>query len=124
MKKNDTFEDLKIWQTGVTLVHDTYFILKECIDWSFKDQIQRAVVSIPSNIAEGHERQTNKEFIYFLYVAKGSCGEYRTQLRIAADLGYISNADYINLQNRAITLSAMIQSFINFRKEMKKVPQT
>lgn len=118
MKNNDTFENLTIWQEGIRLVYDSYLLFNQCFDYGFKNQIQRAVVSIPSNIAEGYERQTNKEFIQFLFIAKGSCGEYRTQLRIAADLGYVNNSEYQSLHKRALDLSAMIQGFINFRRKL------
>lgn len=110
------FEDLSIWQEGYKLCVDIYTLFKFCKDYSFKDQICRASVSIPSNIAEGFERDSNKEFIRFLYFSKGSCGELRTQLKIAKSIGYISNEDCEIYSQRIIKLSKMIQSFINKRK--------
>ena len=77
------FEDLEVWKNAMQLVVVIYAEFKENKDYGFKDQIQRAAVSIPSNIAEGYERQTNKEFIQFLYIAKGSSAELQTQLYIA-----------------------------------------
>lgn len=78
MGKVEKFEDLDVWKEGVRLSVDIYQILKDCRDYGFKDQVQRSVVSIPSNISEGFERKGNKEFIQFLYIAKGSCAELRT----------------------------------------------
>ena len=85
------FEDLNVWKEAMQLTVDIYKQLFACKDYGFKDQIQRAAVSIPSNIAEGYDRQTNKEFIQFLFIAKGSCAELRTQLYLAIALKYIDN---------------------------------
>lgn len=78
--KNAQFEDLDIWKEAMRVSVKIYEVTKPCIDFGFKDQIQRSAVSVPSNIAEGFERQTNKEFIQFLFIANGSCGEMRTQI--------------------------------------------
>lgn len=115
MKTYETFEDLTIWKDATDLVVAIYTLFKSCKDNSFKDQIQRAAVSIPSNISEGYERMTNKEFIHFLYIAKGSCGELRTQTFLAKKLGYITTDNYVLLHNKAKKLSSQLQSFINTR---------
>ena len=81
-------------------------------DWGFKDQIQRASVSIMNNIAEGFERGGNKEFLNFLYIAKGSCGEVRSQLIRANDLGYLTKEEYDELYTECRKLSAGIMNFI------------
>jgi four helix bundle protein len=94
--------------------------MKDCKDFGFKDQIQRASVSVPSNIAEGFERQTNKEFIQFLYIAKGSCGELRTQTYLAKEFGYLHQDDFQNLLSSGKLLSAKIQNFIKTRKIQTK----
>src|SRR3990167_4702266 len=88
------FEDLYIWQISRELVNLIYQFTsqKSFTDFSLKDQIQRAAVSIISNIAEGFERGTKDEFLYFLYIAKGSCGEVRAQLYIALDRKFISQS--------------------------------
>lgn len=112
----DCFEDLEIWKKGMRLCVKIYASMKECRDYGFKDQIQRAAVSIPSNISEGYERQTNKEFIQFLFIAKGSCGEVRTQLYLAKELKYISPDDFTLLFNKAKHLSSMLSNFIKTRK--------
>lgn len=75
--KIEKFEDILSWQKSKSLAMFLYKILNNNKDYGFKDQIQRAVVSISNNIAEGYERKSNKEFKQFLYVAKGSCGEMR-----------------------------------------------
>ena len=113
---NAQFEDLEIWKEGIRLALKTYEALKSCKDFGFKDQIQRAAVSIPSNISEGFERQTNKEFIQFLYIAKGSCGELRTQTYLGYQLQYIKEDDYIVILEKTKSLSSMLGSFIKARK--------
>jgi len=115
-KKIESFEDLQIWQRGIKLSLDTYKLFENCRDFGFRDQIQRASVSIPSNIAEGFERNTNKEFIQFLYIAKGSSGELRTQLILAINLGLIEKKNGTVLIEEAKTLSSMIFSLIKTRK--------
>ncbi len=73
----ERFEDLICWQKGRELTRQIYKALRECKDYGFKDQIQRAAVSVMSNIAEGFERGTQQEFLNYLYIAKGSAGEVR-----------------------------------------------
>ncbi len=85
----ERFEDIVAWQKSQILVIELYKLIKTCPDYSFRDQIQRAAISIMNNIAEGFERRTNKEFINFLYIAKGSAGEVRSMLKIASQLGFI-----------------------------------
>ena len=111
------FEDLEIWKEGMRVAVMVYDVVKLCKDYSFKDQIQRSASSVPFNIAEGFERQTNKEFIHFLYIAKGSCGELRTQLYLGYQLEYITNENYIILLEKAKLLSVMLNNFIQARKK-------
>ena len=89
MNKIQKFEDIVTWQESRILVNDMYEIFNKCKDYAFRDQIQRAVVSIMNNIAEGYERGGNREFARFLYIAKASCAEVRSMLYIALDLEYI-----------------------------------
>ncbi len=112
----NTFENLEIWKESVRLTVKIYQSLKDCRDYGFKDQIQRAAVSVPSNISEGFERQTNKEFIQYLFIAKGSCGELRTQLYLAKELKYIEEEDFEELFHKAKQLSAKIAAFIKARR--------
>lgn len=83
------FEDLDVWKRSARLSANIYKQLAELRDYGFKDQITRSSLSIPSNIAEGMERSSQKEKIQFLEYAKGSCGELRTQIYIGIDIGYI-----------------------------------
>ena len=88
------FEDLDVWQKARELTRLIYQISSDSSfakDFGLKDQIRRSSVSILSNIAEGFERGSNKEFIQFLSYAKGSCGELRAQLYVALDQKYIDN---------------------------------
>jgi len=86
------FEDIKAWQKARALVRDIYEVTSKgnfAKDYSLKDQIRRASISVMRNIAEGFSRQTDREFIQFLHVAKGSTSEVRSQLYVALDLKYI-----------------------------------
>ena len=84
------FEDLEVWKRSASLSAEVYKVLKSLRDYGFKDQITRSGLSIPSNIAEGIERDSDKETKHFLSYAKGSCGELRTQVYIGMKIGYIS----------------------------------
>ena len=97
MSRIERFEDLIAWQKARKLTCEIYQITRQGAfvkDFGLSNQIQRASVSIMSNIAEGFERGSNKEFIQFLYIAKGSCGEVRSQIYIAFDQRYISENDF------------------------------
>lgn len=84
------FEDLICWQKSKNLAVEIYKNFLTNKDYGFKDQIQRAGISVSNNIAEGFERKSNKEFSQFLYIAKGSCGEVRSMLHVAKELNYIT----------------------------------
>ncbi|MDD3495229.1 MAG: four helix bundle protein [Dysgonamonadaceae bacterium] len=83
-------EKLDVWKMSARLSADVYKAFKSCKDFGFKDQITRAGISIPSNIAEGMEKSSQKEQIRFLDIAKGSAAEFSTQTYIGMDIGYIS----------------------------------
>jgi four helix bundle protein len=117
MGKIEKFEDLEVWKEAMRLTSEIYNNFKTLSDYGFRDQIQRAAVSIPSNIAEGYERNSNKEFIQFLFIAKGSCGELRTQLYLSINLKYINNADGLGLIEHSRKISAMLYKLIQIRKE-------
>lgn len=108
-----TFEDILCWQKARSLAVDVYSIFKSNRDYGFKDQIQRATVSISNNIAEGYERKGNKEFSKFLYIARGSCGEVRSMFYIALELGYIDSQQFKSLHGRANEISRMIYGLIS-----------
>ncbi len=120
MSKIEKFEDLQVWQNSVKLCTSIYKILSDSRDFSFRDQICRASVSIASNIAEGFERQHNKEFIQFLFIAKGSAGEVRTQLYLGRELGYIENNEYEQLYQTVLLISGQLSKLIKVRKEYFK----
>jgi len=130
------FEEIICWQKARELTKEIYknFNISIFKDYGFRDQIQRASVSIMSNIAEGFERGTKQEFLNYLYIAKGSAGEVRAQLYIALDIGYLNIETFKYLNNLAIECSRLISSFIKslkvsefkglqYKKEKKKDPE-
>lgn len=110
--KFDKFEDIICWQLSQELTLSIYDIFRLNKDYSFKDQIQRAAVSIMNNIAEGFERRGDKEFKHFLFIAKGSCGEVRSMLYLALNLGYINKIKFDELSQKATKISCMLSGLI------------
>lgn len=108
--KIEKFEDIIAWQKARVLTLLIYKEFKNCKDFSFKNQIERASISIMNNIAEGFERLTNKDFRNFLFIAKGSCGEVRSMLSVAKDLGYITNDT--EMYKLTVEISRMLSGFI------------
>jgi len=111
------FEDLHVWQDARTLVSEVYKATKQRNfkrDFSLRDQITRAATSTMSNIAEGFERGTRKEFIQFLNIAKGSNGEVRSQLYVALDQEYIDQKAFAVMRESALALSRRIAKFIGY----------
>ncbi len=108
----EKFEDIISWKKAEILTVHIYSLLKSNKDYSFKDQIQRASVSIMNNIAEGFERRSNKELKQFLFIAKGSAGETGSMLHLAIQLGYINGEDYNKLSNSTIEISKLLSGFI------------
>ena len=104
-----SFEDLEVWQRGCRLTVDVFKASSSCKNFGFKDRIQRAALSIPSNIAEGSERGSGKDFAHFLNIAKGSCGELRTQLYIARKLELLTKPAFDALIKESKELSAMLE---------------
>lgn len=102
------FEDLICWQKAQDLSVDIYKIFHSIKDYAFKDQIQRASVSISNNIAEGSER-TTKEFSRFLSIAKSSCNEVKSLLFLAQRLNYLNKEEKEELINKSIEVSKIIQ---------------
>jgi four helix bundle protein len=115
-----SFEDLQIWQEGMELCNEIYAAMRKCRDFGLKDQMQRSVVSVPSNIAEGFELGTNLAFIRHLHIAKGSGGELRTQIYIAIKQQYIPDDIGMNLVAKAKKLNGMLQNFIAARKKQTR----
>lgn len=109
------FEEIEAWQIGRELVNAVYALTAVgpfAKDYGLKDQIQRAAVSVCSNIAEGFERCGNKEFANFLWIAKGSAGEVASQLHHAKDVGYISADDFTRLYELTEAIRGKLYNFI------------
>lgn len=114
-KKIESFEDLRVWQKGIQLVKEIYIITNEgklSKDFGLRDQLRRASVSIPTNVAEGFERASRKEYLNFLNIAKGSAGEVRSLLIVALEVGYIEKSTYSPLYKQAMELSRMLYNQI------------
>lgn len=105
------FEDLVCWQRARELTRAVYKALANCKDCGFRDQIQRAAVSVMSNIAEGFERGARQEFLNCLFIAKGSAGEVRAQLYVALDAGYLNIEEFKYLNKTAQECSRLLHSF-------------
>ncbi|HKO98758.1 MAG TPA: four helix bundle protein [Pyrinomonadaceae bacterium] len=117
-----SFEDLVVWQRAITFVKEIYLITEEGrlkYDFGLKDQLRRAAVSIPTNIAEGFERSSRKEYLFFLNIAKGSAGEVRSLCRVAIEVGYLQPSTYEDLRLKALTISRLLFSQI---ESIKKAP--
>jgi len=108
----EAFEDLEVWKRSSRLAVDLYQCLSECRDWGYKDQATRSALSIPSNIAEGYERNSRNEYSRFLKIAKGSCGELRTQLYIGCKAGLMDEAIALPMIAEAKEISRMLQGLI------------
>ena len=112
------FEDIKGWQEARILVKMIYQIVKNdksfWNDYKFREQITGAAVSVMSNIAEGFSRRTNKEFAQFLFIAKGSCAEVQSQIYVALDQTYISEAKFKELYSKTDEVSKILSGFITY----------
>jgi four helix bundle protein len=114
------FEDLEVWKEARRLTQRIYHLTKDesfAKDFGLRDQIRRAAVSIMSNIAEGFERGGNQEFVQFLYVAKASCGEVRSQVYVALDQSYVPSTAVDELTNSFKRLSSMISNLISYLRK-------
>ena len=110
-KKIRTFEDLIVWQKAIEFVKEVYLITSQGElkrDFGLRDQMRRAAVSIPTNIAEGFERASRKEYLLFLNIAKGSARETRSLFLVALEVGYFDTQIHDQLRERAMTLSRFL----------------
>lgn len=112
-----SFEELEVWKRGCRLAVEVCQALEDCRDFGLRDQLQRSAVSVPSNIAEGCERDSPAEFVRFLRIAKGSAAELRTQLYIASRLGRIPEPQAALFVAEAKELSAMLYGLIRSQQE-------
>jgi len=118
--KIEKFEDIEAWKKGRELAKDIYAVTGKgefARDYGLKEQIRRAAVSVISNVAEGFSRQTDKEFVQFLHIAKGSTSEVQSQLYIALDLCYVSQEEFDNLYKQADEVGSLIFGFIRYLRK-------
>jgi four helix bundle protein len=124
MGKFKSFEEITSWQKS-RLFNKRIYEITENIgfkrDFDLVRQIRRASISISSNIAEGFERNTDKEFVYFLYVSKASAGEVRSQLYLALDLNYISKIEFDELYLNVSDISKLLSGFIKYLENSQSV---
>lgn len=115
MASTHNFRKLSIWKEGIDIAKETYAntkIFPKSEVYGFSSQMQRASVSIPSNIAEGTARKSNKHFVQYLETALGSAYEWETQLIIAYEIGYISEKTFNYLETKINKIQSMISKFI------------
>ena len=134
MPRVERFEDLSVWQTSrkvVSVIYDVTAVGVFSRDFSLRDQIRRAAVSVPSNIAEGFSRHSNKEFIQYLFIvypvkymrwilfhgAGGPAAEVQCQLYVALDQQYISQEQFDEIYNKLETVAKQISRFITYLKD-------
>ncbi len=117
---DEGYRELRVWQKAKELAVAVYHATATgplAKDFGLRDQIRRAAVSIPSNIAEGDERDTNKDSVRFLFIAKGSLAELRTQLEIARDIGALAQPDHASLEATCAEIGRMLGSLIKARSQ-------
>jgi four helix bundle protein len=122
MAKFNRIEEIVVWQLAVELTNAIYAVTNNNNfnkDFALRDQIRKSAISVPSNIAEGFERNSTNQFLYFLIIAKGSAGELRTQLLIAKNQNYITQSEFEKINEEALDVSKKLGSFINYLKEFK-----
>ena len=108
----ERFEDVVAWQKAKEQSLQVYRSFESTRDYGFRDQVQRASVSVMNNIAEGFERQTNKEFRQFLFIAKGSCAEVRSMLYLAEELRYLEKPAHIKLSDETVEITKILNGLI------------
>ncbi|GAA5511092.1 four helix bundle protein [Novipirellula caenicola] len=111
-----SYEDLDVWKRSARLSVTLYQETKELRDFGFRDQLTRSGLSVPSNIAEGYERDSDKEIARFLTIAKGSAGEMRTQILIGIEAGYLDKATAKRWAEEAKQLGKMLAALIQRHK--------
>lgn len=120
MAKINDFEELEIWISARVLSKDVYIDFRENKDFGFCNQIQRCSVSVMNNIAEGFNRHGDKEFHYFLNIAKASCGELKSMYYLAEDIGYINKEVASNRRLAANNLMNGIGKFMAYLRKSNK----
>lgn len=121
--KIDKFEDFDVWKLSVSLAKEIYILTSAPLfkkDFGLRDQVQRAVVSVSSNIAEGFDKRNNVEFVRFLRIAKGSLGEVKSQLYLALEIGYLDKETHERVGRLLEELSAKIGGLISYLVSHKR----
>ena len=116
----EKFEDIKAWQEARELLKSIYEITSKgnfSKDWELKNQIRRSAVSVMSNIAEGFDRSSDKEFIQFLRIATGSCSELKSQLYAALDQKYITDKFFSEIYQKTTEVTKLINGFIRYLRK-------
>ena len=114
-----TIENLYIWQESRSVVNDIYTLMKDCRDFGFKDQLQRASISIMNNIAEGTESGSDAKYINFLNISRGSCSEVHSMLYLCEDFKIYSQEERIKIQTKVKLLSVGIVNLVNYISKNK-----
>ncbi|MBJ6723147.1 four helix bundle protein [Geomesophilobacter sediminis] len=112
--KIEHFEQIDSWKEARLLVQAIYAALHDCRDWGYKDQIQRAAISVMSNIAEGFDRGSNKEFVQFLVIARGSVSEVKSLAYAGMDVGHLSADSFESIKTKCTKISNTINGFIRY----------
>ena len=109
-----SFESLRVWQEARTFVNDIYAMMRDCKDFGFRDQIQRAAVSIMNNIAEGNESGSDAKYMNFLNIAKGSCSEVRSMLYLCEDFGFCTPREHKELHEKAQGIASSLRKLMEY----------
>jgi four helix bundle protein len=115
-----SYEDLDVWKRSVDVVVGLYKLLENCRDYGIKDQMLRSAVSIPSNVAEGSERGSKRDFVRFLRISKGSAAELRTQLHIAGKASIVNAKTCGEVKSEVTEISRMLEGLIASLGRSKK----
>ncbi len=115
-----SFEDLRIWQESRVFVNQIYDLTGSMKDFGFRDQIQRAAVSVMNNIAEGFDYGSDSMFVRYLDISKASCGEVKSMLYLAQDRKFCSQEKAVELREKAKSISSGIQALIKYLKNKKE----
>ena len=108
------FESLRVWQNARIFVNAVYDMMADNKDWGFRDQIQRASVTIMNNIAEGYESGSDAKYVNFLNIAKGSCSEVRNMLYLCKDRHFCTEEQFNDLKSQAIQISSQLYKLIEY----------
>ena len=110
------FEDLEVWKRASRLSAEVYKTMRFCKDYGFRDQITRSSLSVPSNVAEEYERESDRDYANFLSYARGSCGELRTQIYIGLEIGYIEKTVGKQWISETREISAMLSALLKAKR--------